>query len=177
MRPPCLAAGGVPYSGSAGSNRGGSGGAAGGGALLRKRGEQPLPVPMDRRLSTLTPGTPESTVATGRPNGASPRCSPPTRESTQHRACIDRARPLATQESTRWVPAPQLNSQTRQRRRKTAGNHPWPPKSIAGNRLPQNGEPTGPATCPPRRRGHHPHKVVNEQHRPVPAQAGINHLH
>ena len=54
---------------------------------------------------------------------------------------------------------------------KGQGNHPWPPKSFAGNSLPQDGEPTGPATPLPRR-GHHPHRVANEQPRPAPPKRG-----
>ena len=143
---------------------------------------------MDRRLSTLTPGTPESTVATGRPNGASPRCPPPTRESTQHRACIDRARP-PWQHGNQPDGRPLLNSTLKpgnaaaKRRRESpvaaevhrrkpppkrganrAGNPPAPPARASSPQGCQRTAPPG-----PRPSGDQPPTLDTSEYPPLPA--------
>ena len=132
MRPPCLAAGGVSYYGSAGSNLY---------PYLWIAGCPPLPLERRNQPLRRADQTAHPRVAS-RPRGNQPSIV---------LALIERAPPRQHGNQPDCASAPRLNPQTRQRRRKTAGNHPWPPKSIAGNRLPQNEEPTGPATAPPAR--------------------------
>ena len=156
MRPPCLAAGGVPYSGSAGSNLY---------PYLWIAGCPPLPLERRNQPLRRADQTAHPRVAP-RPRGNQPSIVLALIERAPHgNTGINRMGAHSSTQLSNPATPPQNGG----------GNHPWPPKSIAGNR-PPNGEPTGPATRPPRRRGHHPHKVVNEQRRPVPAQAGINHL-
>ena len=114
--------------------------------------------------ATITPGTRESTLATGGQNGASRAAPPPTREPTDPRTCIDRAQsaprprgnqqilglasiergpPPATRESTGLRIHASTYPQAGNAAAKGQGNHPWPPKSFSGNSLPKTGNQPG----------------------------------
>ena len=122
--------------------------------------------------AAITPGTRESTLATGGQNGASraaPR--PGGNQPILGLASIERSPPPATRESTGLRIHASNYPQDGNAAAKRQGNHPWPPKSFAGNRLPKTGNRPG-RQRPSRRRGHHPHRVVNEQRRPAPPKRG-----